>query len=68
MASNAQLNGRWVDVKPSVGVICDFYAQPVENASLCDVPGNELIDFASGIAALKDGHCHPKVDAAVEAQ
>ncbi len=68
-SSNATLNQRRLDATPrGVGVMCDFYAQRAENSTLWDVEGNEVIDFASGIAVLNTGHRHPKVVAAIEAQ
>jgi 4-aminobutyrate aminotransferase len=33
-----------------------------------DVDGNEFLDFASGIAVVSTGHCHPKVVAAIQKQ
>jgi 4-aminobutyrate aminotransferase len=33
-----------------------------------DVDGNELIDFAAGIAVVSTGHCHPEVVAAIQKQ
>ena len=48
--------------------MCGFYADKAENATLWDVEGNEVIDFAAGIAVLNTGHRHPKVIAAVEKQ
>jgi len=69
MLSNAQLNERRLDATPrGVGVMCNFYAQQAENATVWDVEGNEFIDFASGIAVLNTGHRHPKVVAAIEKQ
>jgi len=46
----------------------DFFAARAENALLWDVEGRRFIDFASGIAVVNTGHCHPKVVAAVKAQ
>ena len=51
-----------------VGVMCNFFAQSAENATLKDVEGNEYIDFAAGIAVLNTGHRHPDLVAAVEQQ
>ena len=69
MSINAKLNERRLAATPrGVGVMCDFYAERAENASLWDVEGNEIIDFASGIAVLNTGHRHPKVVAAIEEQ
>lgn len=67
--SNAELNNRRMAATPrGVGVMCDFYAERGENATLWDVEGNEYIDFAAGIAVLNTGHRHPKIVAAIEAQ
>ena len=44
------------------------HAEKAENATLWDVEGNEVIDFAAGIAVLNTGHRHPKIVAAVEKQ
>lgn len=66
---NSELHQRRLDATPrGVGVMCDFYAERAENATLWDVEGNEVIDFAAGIAVLNIGHRHPKVMAAVEKQ
>ncbi|QAR44498.1 4-aminobutyrate--2-oxoglutarate transaminase [Kosakonia cowanii] len=66
---NSELHQRRVAATPrGVGVMCGFYAEKAENATLWDVEGNEVIDFAAGIAVLNTGHRHPKVMAAVEKQ
>ena len=68
MKNNA-LNERRLQATPrGIGVMCGFYAEKAENATLWDVEGNEVIDFAAGIAVLNTGHRHPKVMAAVEKQ
>lgn len=51
-----------------VGVMCQWYAEKAENATIWDTHGNQYIDFAGGIAVLNTGHRHPKVIAAVQAQ
>src|SRR6202451_1469962 len=33
-----------------------------------DVDGNEVLDFAAGIAVCSTGHCHPEVVAAIQKQ
>ena len=33
-----------------------------------DVDGNEFHDFASGLAVVSTGHCHPEVVAAIQKQ
>ncbi|AHG19713.1 4-aminobutyrate aminotransferase [Chania multitudinisentens RB-25] len=66
---NAELNQRRLAATPrGIGVMCGFYAERAENATLWDVEGNEVIDFAAGIAVLNTGHRHPKVIAAIEKQ
>jgi len=69
MTTNCELQQRRIAATPrGVSVMCSFYAQRAENASLWDVEGREYIDFAAGIAVLNTGHRHPKVVAAIEAQ
>ncbi len=51
-----------------VNVMCPFYAERAENASLWDTQGRRYIDFAAGIAVLNIGHRHPKIVAAIHAQ
>lgn len=67
--NNNELNQRRLQATPrGIGVMCGFYARRAENATLWDVEGNEVIDFAAGIAVLNTGHRHPRVMAAVEQQ
>ncbi|WP_038901359.1 4-aminobutyrate--2-oxoglutarate transaminase [Dickeya dadantii] len=67
--SNSELNQRRLAATPrGVGVMCDFFADKAENATLWDVEGREYIDFAAGIAVLNTGHRHPKLVAAVREQ
>ncbi|AYY73685.1 4-aminobutyrate--2-oxoglutarate transaminase [Citrobacter sp. TBCP-5362] len=66
---NNELNERRLQATPrGIGVMCGFYADRAENATLWDIEGNEVIDFAAGIAVLNTGHRHPKVIAAIEKQ
>ncbi|XWJ92753.1 4-aminobutyrate--2-oxoglutarate transaminase [Phytobacter ursingii] len=66
---NNELHQRRLQATPrGIGVMCGFYAEKAENATLWDVEGNEVIDFAAGIAVLNTGHRHPKIIAAVEKQ
>ena len=44
------------------------YAHRAKNAEIWDVEGRRYVDFASGIAVLNTGHCHPKVMAAATEQ
>ncbi|MBY4595748.1 4-aminobutyrate--2-oxoglutarate transaminase [Ottowia caeni] len=67
--SNASIQQRRLAATPrGVGVMCDFYAERAENATLWDVEGRQYTDFAAGIAVLNTGHRHPKVMAAIKAQ
>ena len=69
MTRNTELHARRLAATPrGVGVMCDFFAQRAENASLWDVEGREYIDFAAGIAVLNTGHRHPRIEAAIAAQ
>ena len=69
MTTNSELQTRRLAATPrGVGVMCDFYAQRAENASLWDVEGRQYIDFAAGIAVLNTGHRHPRLVAAIGAQ
>ena len=67
--SNNEFHQRRLSATPrGVGVMCNFFAQIAQNATLTDVEGNEYIDFAAGIAVLNTGHRHPRMVAAVEQQ
>ncbi len=66
---SSELNQRRQKATPrGVGVMCDYFVEKAENATLWDVEGNEVIDFAAGIAVLNTGHRHPKIVAAVAQQ
>ena len=67
--NNAAIEQRRLDATPrGVGVLCKFFADRAENATLWDVEGREYIDFAAGIAVLNTGHRHPAVTAAIASQ
>ncbi|MES3004072.1 MAG: 4-aminobutyrate--2-oxoglutarate transaminase [Pseudomonadota bacterium] len=67
--NNAAIEQRRQDATPrGVGVLCKFFADRAENATLWDVEGREYIDFAAGIAVLNTGHRHPAVTAAIASQ
>jgi len=69
MSRNAQLlDRRSRNVPRGVGTAMEVFAARARNAELWDVEGRRFVDFASGIAVLNVGHCHPKVVAAVAAQ
>lgn len=66
---HSALNARKQQATPrGVGVMCQWYAEKAENATIWDKEGNQYIDFAGGIAVLNTGHRHPKVIAAVTEQ
>jgi len=66
---NSELNQRRQNATPrGIGVMCGFYAERAENATLWDVEGREVIDFAAGIAVLNTGHRHPRIVEAIEKQ
>ncbi|WP_028603693.1 4-aminobutyrate--2-oxoglutarate transaminase [Ottowia thiooxydans] len=67
--NNQKIDQRRVEAGPrGVGVLCNFYADRAENATIWDVEGRAYIDFAAGIAVLNTGHRHPLVVAAIQAQ
>lgn len=67
--NNKEIDQRRKDAAPrGVGVMCDFYAERAENATLWDVEGRVFTDFAGGIAVLNTGHRHPRIAAAIQAQ
>ncbi|QHE84077.1 4-aminobutyrate--2-oxoglutarate transaminase [Hydrogenophaga sp. BPS33] len=66
---NQDLDQRRQSAAPrGVGVMCNFYADRAENATLWDVEGRAFTDFAAGIAVLNTGHRHPAIVAAIQAQ
>ena len=67
--NNAALQQRRIEATPrGIGVMCGFYADRAENATLWDVEGHIYTDFAAGIAVLNTGHRHPAVVAAIARQ
>lgn len=67
--NNAEINQRRIDASPrGVGVMCNFYADRAENATIWDVEGKMYTDFAAGIAVLNTGHRHPAVVEAIAKQ
>ncbi|MCZ2498615.1 4-aminobutyrate--2-oxoglutarate transaminase [Xylophilus sp. Kf1] len=67
--NNQQIDQRRIAAAPrGVGVMCNFYADRAENATIWDVEGRAYTDFAAGIAVLNTGHRHPRVIAAIQAQ
>jgi 4-aminobutyrate aminotransferase len=49
-------------------MMTQIYADRALNSEVWDIEGNRYIDFATGIAVVNTGHCHPKVMAAVASQ
>lgn len=67
--TNAEISRRRAQAAPrGVAVMCDFYADRAENATIWDVEGHAYTDFAAGIAVLNTGHRHPAVVAAISKQ
>jgi len=69
MTTNAALQARREAAVPR-GLFTNqpVYTAKAKNSEVWDVEGKRYIDFASGIAVLATGHCHPKVIAAAKAQ
>ncbi|WP_151812406.1 4-aminobutyrate--2-oxoglutarate transaminase [Acinetobacter bereziniae] len=68
-SKHISINTRKQQATPrGVGVMCQWYAEKAENATIWDKEGNQFIDFAGGIGVLNTGHRHPKVIAAVTEQ
>ena len=55
-------------VVQGVGTLLPVFIDRAQNAELWDVEGNRYIDFASGIAVLNTGHCHPRIVEAIREQ
>jgi 4-aminobutyrate aminotransferase/(S)-3-amino-2-methylpropionate transaminase len=66
---SAQLHARRQDAV-AVGPyhVTPLYVGSAQGATITDVDGNELIDFAGGIGMQNVGHCHPKVVQAIQEQ
>ena len=48
--------------------VSSVVADHASGGVVTDVDGNDLMDFASGVAVLNVGHCHPRVVKAVKEQ
>jgi len=69
MPSNAELHAQRLAAVPrGLASATALVAGHARNAEVWDVEGRRYIDFASGIAVLNVGHCHPRVLEAVRAQ
>jgi 4-aminobutyrate aminotransferase/(S)-3-amino-2-methylpropionate transaminase len=49
-------------------VYLPVFAAEARNATITDVDGNVLIDFAGGVGVCNVGHCHPRVVEAIQEQ
>lgn len=69
MSNIQELNNKKQDFTiRGVSVMCDWFVEKAENATIWDTNGNQYTDFGGGIAVLNTGHRHPKVMDAVFAQ
>jgi len=69
MSQNPSLLQRRANAVPrGVATAMPVFAARALNAEVWDVEGRRYIDFASGIAVLNVGHCHPRVVAAAQQQ
>jgi 4-aminobutyrate aminotransferase len=55
-------------ISPSYTRSYPLVARRGRGVRLEDVDGNEFLDFATGIAVVSTGHCHPEVVAAIQKQ
>lgn len=55
-------------ISPSYTRSYPLVAKSGRGIRVTDVDGNEFLDFASGIAVVSTGHCHPEVVAAIQNQ
>ena len=55
-------------ISPSYTRSYPLVARRGRGTRLEDVDGNEFLDFATGIAVVSTGHCHPEVVAAIQKQ
>jgi 4-aminobutyrate aminotransferase len=55
-------------ISPSYTRSYPLVARRGRGVRLEDVDGNEFLDFATGIAVVSTGHCHPEVVAAIQRQ
>lgn len=68
MLNQDLLQRRQANVPRGVGTAMNIFVDRANDAEVWDVEGHRFIDFASGIAVLNVGHCHPRVIAAAEQQ
>jgi 4-aminobutyrate aminotransferase len=66
---NNEIEERRLKIMPrGASVMCNFYVQKAENATIWDEEGNAYIDFTCGIAVLNTGHNHPTIKQAIQKQ
>ena len=64
---NRLLNARRERAVPrGVASATQVFIEHARNAEVWDVAGRRFIDFASGIAVLNTGHCHPAPESIVD--
>lgn len=66
--NNTLLQRRSAAIPRGIGTALPVFTARALNAELWDVEGRRFIDFASGIAVLNVGHCHPRVIEAAHRQ
>src|SRR6201985_954157 len=66
--ARAVIAGDERDVSPSYTRSYPMVAKRGRGVRVEDVDGNEFLDFASGIAVVSTGHCHPEVVHAIQQQ
>ncbi|MDO4232482.1 MAG: 4-aminobutyrate--2-oxoglutarate transaminase [Lautropia sp.] len=65
----SDLLARMRDAIPNgASVMCDWFAESADNATIRATDGREVIDFAGGIGVLNTGHRHPRITQAVREQ
>ena len=66
--TDALMTRRHAAVARGVSNMHPVFIAEASNARVQDVEGRTFLDFASGIAVLNTGHCHPQVMAAARTQ
>lgn len=68
MGNEAYLKKRREQVPQALFNVTTAFIREGRGATMIDVDGRELVDFAGGIGVNNVGHCHPKVVAAIKDQ
>ena len=66
--SRALLEREALSVALPLHVHLPIFAERAENATITDVDGNVLVDFAGGVGVINVGHAHPRVVEAIQEQ